>query len=83
MTERIMKHYDPPVPFEKYVPAMSRVAKPKNPTKPQVRNARNVPIDDEIGEVAEAKKGNNNMIMILPGARGMPCLIGWPVLGRQ
>jgi hypothetical protein len=29
MTERIFKHYDPPVPFEKYVPAVSRTEKPK------------------------------------------------------
>jgi hypothetical protein len=29
---RITKHYDPPVPFEKYVPAVSRTSKP-NPTK--------------------------------------------------
>src|SRR5580704_16037188 len=46
------------VPFEKYTPAVSRTAKPKNPTKPKVRNARNVAIDDEDGFIPEAKKGN-------------------------
>jgi hypothetical protein len=45
------------VPVEKYTPVVARTAKPRNPTKPKVRNARNVPIDDEIGDVAEAKKG--------------------------
>jgi hypothetical protein len=57
MIERIIKHYDPPIPFEKFTPAVSRIAKPKNPTKPKSRLAHNVPIDDEIGEPAEAKKG--------------------------
>jgi hypothetical protein len=46
------------MPFEKYTPAVSRTAKPKNPTKPKVRNARNVAIDDEDGFIPEAKKGN-------------------------
>jgi hypothetical protein len=45
------------VPVEKYMSAVSRTAKPKNPTKPKVRNARNESIDDEIG--VPAKKGNN------------------------
>jgi hypothetical protein len=45
------------VPFEKYTPAVSRTAKPKNPTKPKSRLARHEPIDDEIGKPAE--KGNN------------------------
>jgi hypothetical protein len=45
------------VPFEKYTPAISRTAKPKSPTKPKSRLARNEPIDDEVGKPAE--KGNN------------------------
>jgi hypothetical protein len=36
---------------------VARLAKPKNPTRAKVRLARNVAIDDEDGEVAEAKKG--------------------------
>jgi hypothetical protein len=43
------------MPFEKYTPAVSRVAKPKNPTKPKVRNARNVAIDDEDGFIPNSK----------------------------
>jgi hypothetical protein len=50
------------VPFEKYTPAISRTAKPKNPTKPKSRLAHNEPIDDEIGKPAEAKKGITKMI---------------------
>jgi hypothetical protein len=34
-----------------------RIAKPRNPTKPKVRNARNVAIDDEDGFIPESKKG--------------------------
>jgi hypothetical protein len=41
------------VPFEKYTPAISRTAKPKKPTKPKSRLARNEPIDDEVGKPAE------------------------------
>jgi hypothetical protein len=40
-----------------FTPAVSRIEKPKNPTKPKSRLARNVAVDDEIGEAAE--KGNN------------------------
>jgi hypothetical protein len=40
-----------------YTPAVATTAKPKNPTKPKSRLARNVAIDDEIGEPSEAKKG--------------------------
>jgi hypothetical protein len=42
-----------------FTPAVSRIARPKNPTKPKSRLARNVPIDDEIGKPDEARKGNN------------------------
>jgi hypothetical protein len=35
----------------------ARLAKPKTPTKPKVRLARNVAIDDEDGFISEAKKG--------------------------
>jgi hypothetical protein len=72
MTGRIVK-YSEPVPFHKALPGAksivlwkrvdddgvpeARLAKPKNPTKPKVRNARNVAIDDEIGEAADANKG--------------------------
>jgi hypothetical protein len=71
MAGRITK-YSEPVPFHKAmgthklvimkridddgVPQV-RLAKPKTPTKAKVRLAGNVAIDDEIGEVAEAKKG--------------------------
>jgi hypothetical protein len=41
----IMKRYDDGIP-EGYTP-------PKRKTQPKVRNARNEPIDDEIGELAE------------------------------
>jgi hypothetical protein len=51
-----MKYLEP-VPFHKFTPAVAITAKPKNPTKPKVRNARNVAIDDEIGEPAEPTKG--------------------------
>jgi hypothetical protein len=47
----IMKRYDDGIP-EGFTP-------PKRKKVPQVRNARNEPIDDEIGEPAE--KGNNTM----------------------
>ena len=47
------------VPEGGFTPGVARTAKPKNPTKPKSRLARNVAIDDEDGEVAEAKKGNN------------------------
>jgi hypothetical protein len=30
MNERIIKHYDPPIPFEKFVPVVASTAKPKN-----------------------------------------------------
>ena len=64
MTNRIIK-YSSPVPFHKampgatsvviwkrddeFTPAVATTAKPKNPTKPKVRNARNVAIDDDDG----------------------------------
>jgi hypothetical protein len=66
-------HYSEPVEFHKampgaksiviwkrnddFTPAVARTAKPKNPTKPKSRLARNVAIDDEIGEAADANKG--------------------------
>ena len=57
MTGRIVK-YSEPVPFEKagggFTPAVSRVAKPKNPTKAKVRLAPNVAIDDDDGFIPEA-----------------------------
>jgi hypothetical protein len=72
MTGRVVK-YSEPVPFHKampgaesvviwkrvdgFTPAVARIAKPKTPTKAKVRLAGNVAIDDEDGEVAEAKKG--------------------------
>jgi hypothetical protein len=43
------------VPFEKFTPAVSRTARPRNPTKPKVRNARNVAIDDEDGFIPNSK----------------------------
>jgi hypothetical protein len=45
------------VPVEKFTPAVAHTAKPKNPKKPISRLAGNVAIDDEDGEIAEAKKG--------------------------
>jgi hypothetical protein len=45
------------IPIEKYTPAVSCLARPKNPTKPKSRLARNEPIDDEIGKPDNAKKG--------------------------
>jgi hypothetical protein len=60
MTERIIKHYDPPVPFHKFTPAVSVIARPKNPTKPKSsRVARNVAIDDDEDGVIPSTKGNN------------------------
>jgi hypothetical protein len=56
MTNRIVK-YSSPVPFEKFTPAVARTAKPKNPTKPKSRLARNVAIDDEDGFIPESRKG--------------------------
>jgi hypothetical protein len=69
----VIKHYDEPVPFHKalpgaksvviwkrddgYTPAVARTDKPKNPTKPKSRLARDVAIDDEDGFIPEAKKG--------------------------
>jgi hypothetical protein len=66
-------HYSEPVEFHKSMPGSTSIviwkrvdddgvpeaglAKPKNPTKPKSRPARNVAVDDEIGEPAEAKKG--------------------------
>jgi hypothetical protein len=47
------------VPLEKFTPAVARTAKPKNPTKPKSRLARNVPIDDEDGFIPNAKRGNS------------------------
>jgi hypothetical protein len=41
------------VSLGKYTPAVSRTAKPRNPTKPKSRLAYNEPIDDEIGKPAE------------------------------
>jgi hypothetical protein len=61
MTGNIIKHYDPPIPFEKFTPAVSRIEKPKNPTKPKSRLARNVAVDEEIGEAAE-EKGMTKMV---------------------
>jgi hypothetical protein len=58
MTGRIIKYLEP-VPFEKFTPAVSRIAKPKNPTKPRVRLAHNEPVDDEIGVPAGTRKGSN------------------------
>jgi hypothetical protein len=68
MTGRIIK-YSEPVEFHKampgaesmviwkrFTPAVSRTEKPKNPTKPKVRNARNVAIDDEDGFIPNAKR---------------------------
>lgn len=43
------------VPFEKYTPAVSRTAKPRNPTKPKSRLAHNVAIDDEDGFIPNEK----------------------------
>jgi hypothetical protein len=40
---------------DEFTPAVSRTAKPKNPTKPKVRNARNVSIDDEDGFIPNSK----------------------------
>jgi hypothetical protein len=72
MTGRIVKYLEP-VSFHKalpgsksvviwkrddgFTPAVARTAKPKNPTKPKSRLARNVAIDDEDGFIPEAKKG--------------------------
>ena len=72
MTGRIVK-YSEPVEFHKALPGAKSIviwkrvdddgvpeaglAKPKNPTKPKSRLARNVAVDDEIGEPVEAKKG--------------------------
>jgi hypothetical protein len=39
-----------------------RLAKPKTPTKAKARLAGNVAIDDEDGEIAEAKKGTTKMV---------------------
>jgi hypothetical protein len=47
------------VSLEKYTPAVSRTEKPKNPTKPKVRNAKPVAIDDEDGFIPNAKRENN------------------------
>jgi hypothetical protein len=44
------------VPLEKFTPAVARTAKPKNPTKPKSRLARNVAIDGEDGFIPEGKK---------------------------
>jgi hypothetical protein len=68
------------VPFEKYVPAVARLAKPKNPTKPKSRLARNEPIDDEIGKPDEAKKGSNTMTDNIDRGPFIKCWIGkhWP-----
>jgi hypothetical protein len=71
MIERIIKHYDPPVEFHKSLPGSTRITlmkryddgipdgyePPKRKKVPQVRNARNEPIDDDVGK--PAKKGNN------------------------
>jgi hypothetical protein len=66
----IEKHYDPPVPFEKYVPAVSRIAKPKNPTKPKSRLARNVGIDEEDGFIPNAKRKEVTMTDYYDTSRG-------------
>jgi hypothetical protein len=65
----IIKHYDQPVEFHKSMPGSTRITimkrddgvpdgyePPKRKKVPQVRNARNEPIDDEVGKPAE--KGN-------------------------
>jgi hypothetical protein len=62
--------YSEPIPFHKSMPGSTRIVimkrddgvpdgyePPKRKTQPKVRNARNVPIDDEVGKLAE--KGNN------------------------
>jgi hypothetical protein len=68
MTGRIIK-YSEPVEFHKglpgaesmviwkrFTPAISRTEKPKNPTKPKSRLARNIAIDDEDGFIPNAKR---------------------------
>jgi hypothetical protein len=44
-----------------FTPAVASTAKPGKPTKPKVRNARNVAIDDEDGFIPNAKKESNSM----------------------
>jgi hypothetical protein len=70
MMGRIIK-YSEPVPFHKAMPGSKSVVimkryddgipegftPPKRKKMPKVRNARNEPIDDEVGKPAE--KGNN------------------------
>jgi hypothetical protein len=65
----ILKHYDQPVEFHKSLPGSTRIVimkrddgvpdgfEPPRGKTPKVRNARNEPIDDEVGK--PTKKGNN------------------------
>jgi hypothetical protein len=50
------------VPFEKFTPAISRLAKPENPTKPKSRLARHAGIDDDEDGVIPSTKGNTAMV---------------------
>jgi hypothetical protein len=47
MTGRIVKYLEP-VPFEKFTPAIARIAKPKNPTLAKSRLAEPDDDDDEV-----------------------------------